>query len=140
MEENVLFLIVIYIVDIVLYLISFAWMIMCNKLTCKCVSDIKRNIIRVFLIFLSLLLVFLSLYTIFPVFNTNVTEYIKYFVMVSQLIYIIVVFTFLREIIKKRCECNMNNTTEKNYNNVDIGIITFFFFVIIYITLFKLFF
>jgi hypothetical protein len=140
MEENVLFLIVIYIVNVVLYIISFAWMIMCDKLTCKCVSEGKRNIIRVFLIFLSLLLVFLLVYVLLPFYKEyNIVEYFKYFMMICELIYIIILFSYLRDIIRKRCDCK-KDSNEKNYNNIDIGLMSFFLIVITYLTFLKLFF
>ena len=136
MDENVLFLIVIYIVDVVLYIISFAWMIMCDKLTCKCVSENKRNIIRIFLFFLSLLLIFSSLYILLKIDQKN---NMKYFIMICQLIYIIVLFSYLRDIIRKRCDCK-KGSNEKNYNRIDIGLLAFFGIVILYLTFIKLFF
>jgi len=140
MDENVLFLIVIYIVDVVLYIISFAWMIMCDKLTCKCVSENKRNIIRIFLIFLSLLLIFSSLYILLKIDKkNNIVQYLKYFIMICQLIYIIVLFSYLRDIIRKRCDCK-KDSNEKNYNRIDIGLLAFFGIVILYLTFIKLFF
>jgi hypothetical protein len=141
MDENVLFLIVIYIVDVVLYIISFAWMIMCDKLKCKCVSEEKRNIIRAFITFLSFILVFSLVYISLTVYKEHyMLIYLKYFTMICQLIYIIILFSYLRDIIRKRCDCKKDSIHQKNYNNIDIWLMSLFLIIITYLTFVKLFF
>ena len=136
MEDNVSFIMILYIVCVILYIISFAWIIMCNKLKCGCLSETKKNIIRGYLISLSVLVLISGIQAFLPSL-TKITSfsYVKYFVMLSQLVYIVVVFVFLQDIIRKRCECNNDN--KLIYNNIDLGIVVFFLVVLIYTTVLK---
>jgi hypothetical protein len=137
MEDNFSFIMILYIVDVILYIISFAWIIMCNKLECGCLSETKINMIRGYLVFLSVLVLLSGIQSFAPPLINSVimSPYVKYFVMLSQLIYIVVVFVFLQDIIRKRCECN--NYNKLIYNNMDLGIIVFFLVVLVYTTILK---
>jgi hypothetical protein len=92
----------IYIINVVLYFLSFSWIIMQNKHHCNCSKNWKYDFIKYYLIFLTILIA-LMIFNIIPkIFNNT----IKYIIMISEIIYISIIFLYIRDLIKKRCSCS----------------------------------
>ncbi len=107
MNYDLSLVIIIYFINIVLYFLTFSWIIMMEKENCTCSADWRRNYIKYYLISIVVYIVIMIIHTVF--FN-NCYEYIfrllNYWFLVSELIFISIVFVYIRDLIKKRCECS----------------------------------
>jgi hypothetical protein len=80
---------------------------MMEKENCKCSADWKRTYIKYYL--LSMIIFIIILFVHMLVFNNryeNIFEYVKYVFLLSELVFITIVFIYIRDLIKKRCECS----------------------------------
>ena len=107
MNYDLSLVIIIYFINIVLYFLTFSWIIMMEKENCKCSADWKRTYIKYYL--LSMIIFIIILFVHMLVFNNmyeNIFEYVKYVFLLSELVFITIVFIYIRDLIKKRCECS----------------------------------
>lgn len=77
-----------FIINTVLYFLAITWAILYDKHVCKCSNDWKKMYMRIWMIFMILCL-----------------QYIEYFIIIGQIIFIIVAFVYLNDVIKSKCKC-----------------------------------
>lgn len=92
----------IYIINIVLYFLSFSWIIMQNKQHCNCTKNWKHIFIKFYLISLTFILLLMILGMIPDVLHNTIT----YIIMFLEIIYISIIFLYIKDLIKKRCTCS----------------------------------
>jgi len=80
---------------------------MMEKENCTCSADWRRNYIKYYLISIVVYIVIMFMHALL---FKNKYEYIfrmlNYWFLVSELIFISIVFLYIRDLIKKRCECS----------------------------------
>lgn len=138
MISDINLFITIYMINIVLYFITFTWIVMLEKNKCACSMNWKRDFIKYYLIFM---VTFMILYTLFVIFLQKyvyLLENAKYIIFILQLLYIGIVFVYIRDLITNKCECSdmIHRDITQIYNTLDIIsiILSLLFFIIIAIT------
>jgi len=123
-------LITIYFINIVLYFITFSWIVLLEKNKCNCCLNWKRDFMKYFLIFM--------VFFIFAGFLINIHDYLKYSILILQIVYIGIVFIYIRDLMRKHCDCgnqeDMNKSKHKYafYSQLDgiIIVMTLILFVL----------
>ena len=109
----------IYFINIVLYFITFSWIVLLEKNKCDCSINWKRDFIKYFLICM-IPIVFLSFYF-------KIADYMKYALLLFEIIYISIVFMYVRDLMRKHCNCgnqeDMKNNQKRNYTLLDAFIV-----------------
>lgn len=117
------FLITLYFINIVLYFITFSWMIILGKGECECGKNWKRSYIKYYIVvmFLIICVMTMLLLTNTLINNDDILTYVKYGMLMSEIIFVVMVFLYIRDLIRKGCNCQ---TTEQYpiYDNVDVSI------------------
>lgn len=124
-----------YFINIVLYFITFNWVIMLDKTKCECSKNWKRDFIKYFLLTMIIYLICSFIYiTLSKVYNLpffNVFEIISKIFYILEIFYIIVVFIYIKDL-KKRCKCSQSVERDitEIYSTIDVilFIITIFLF------------
>lgn len=125
MLSDISLFITIYLINIVLYFITFSWIVLLEKNKCMCCDNWKRHFLKYYLIFMvSYILISMVSFHLFKSYAI-ILEYMKYVIFVSELIYIAAVTIYIRDLLKNRCDCNQNNNTVMNklYTDTDYLII-----------------
>ena len=107
MNYDLSLVVIIYFINIVLYFLTFSWIIMMEKENCTCSADWRRNYIKYYLISIVLYIIIMIIHTL--VFNNRyayIFTLLNYWFLVSELIFISIVFVYIKDLIKKRCECS----------------------------------
>lgn len=117
------FLKTLYFINIVLYFITFSWMIILGKSECECGKNWKRSYIKYYILvmFLMIFVIFILLFTKTINHNDDILTYVKYAILMSEIIFVVIIFLYVRDLIRKGCNCQ---NTEKYpiYDNVDLSI------------------
>jgi hypothetical protein len=138
LKNNLGFIIFVYFINVVLYFITFSWIVILEKNKCECSNNWKREFIKYFLlIFIS----YIILSILFQLTNTNsiVFNYIKYILYVAEIVFIIITFIYIQELIKNKCECSkmIQRDITYIYTIVDIIVILLSIFLAICVTIYK---
>jgi hypothetical protein len=107
MNYDLSLVVIIYFINIVLYFLTFSWIIMMEKENCTCSADWKRNYIKYYLISIVAYIIIMIIHTL--IFNNrygNIFILLNYGFLISELIFISIVFIYIKDLIKKRCECS----------------------------------
>jgi len=101
---------VIYIIDIILYFVTFSWIVLLEKNKCNCSSNWKRYFIKYYIIFILTIILFVIILQFLPKHIT--VRYSKYihsigmFILLTELIYVCVVFIYIKDLINNNCKCS----------------------------------
>jgi hypothetical protein len=107
MNYDLSLVIIIYFINIVLYFLTFSWIIMMEKEKCACSADWKRDYIKYYLMSMIMFILLMFVHTL--VFSNRyeyIFQYVKYVFLLSELVFIAIVFIYIRDLIRKRCECS----------------------------------
>lgn len=117
------FLVTLYFINVVLYFITFSWMVMLDKSKCVCGKNWRWTFIKYFIV-----VMFSIICTIAFIFTANVStntddifSYLKYGILIAEIIFVAIVFLNVRDLIKKGCNCQKVES-DLVYDSVDIGI------------------
>ena len=132
--------IITYFINIVLYFITFSWIIMMEKQNCECSADWRRDFIKYYLVCI-VIFIMASLINIFFLNNkfNVIFNYLKYVFLLSEIVFITIVFLYIRDLIKKRCECSRSVERDITliYTVVDGVIIIATFILLVVIGIYK---
>lgn len=146
---DLILLMLIYTIDIVLYFVTFSWIVLLEKNKCHCSNNWKRNFIKYYIIFIVIVLLAFLFHQLLLKFNYIQYEYsfifdmIKYFVLISELIFVCIVFIYIKDLINNKCECSEMPQRDITllYSIVDIVIffssLVFAFALLLYRVLMK---
>jgi Na+/H+-translocating membrane pyrophosphatase len=100
-------IIITYFINVVLYFITFSWIIMMEKQDCECSVDWRRDFIKYYLICV-IVFIIASFAHIFFLNNRyhKIFDSLRYIFLLSEIVFVTVVFLYIRDLIKKRCECS----------------------------------
>ena len=143
-------LITIYLINIVLYFITFSWIIMMEKGQCECSNNWKRTFIKVYIItmicfiFISCLFYWSQYMNYFTELTTkyeNILNILKYVFLVVEIIFVAIVFIYIRDLIKTKCNCSesINRDITLVYSTVDGVIMLLSLVLIIIMGLYQIF-
>jgi len=136
-------LVTIYLINIVLYFITFSWIIMMEKGHCECSNNWKRTFIKVYIISMICFIFITCIFYLAQYMNyfteltskyENILNILKYFVLVAEIIFVAIVFIYIRDLIKNKCSCSesLNRDITLVYSTVD-GVIMILSLVLIII-------
>lgn len=115
------FLATLYFINIVLYFITFSWMIILGKGDCQCGKNWKWAYIKYYIIMMFFILCAI-VFTFITKIANNTDElftYVKYGMLLFEIIFVVIVFLNMRDLIKKGCNCQ-NQENDKIYDSVDV--------------------
>lgn len=80
---------------------------MMEKQDCQCSVDWRRDFIKYYLICV-IIFIFASFAHIFLLNNkyNSIFDTLRYIFLISEIVFVTVVFLYIRDLIKKRCECS----------------------------------
>lgn len=141
-NQNFLLLMSVMFIDIVLYFITLSWIVILEKDKCECSQDWRRQFIKYFIIgfYIHIVLTYIYL-NINPdkgsiLFNFIIIQQFIFYTL--QIIYIFVVFSYIRDLIKKRCKCSEMIHRDISYVYSLADIILFVIGVIWYVLYFLM--
>ena len=129
----------IYSINIILYFITFSWIIILEKYKCDCSKDWKREFIKYFILVLILYILISIISNFISTPLNSILEYIKYVVYIGELFFIVITFIYIQELIKNKCECSnmMQRDITLVYTIVDGIIIILSLILAFCITVYK---
>lgn len=131
MSNNDLSLIItLFIINIILYFITISWISIRKKEHCKCILNFKLLFIKYFMVFM-IAFVFICM-----IHHDVISDWVLYLLFVFEIMYITVVFLYIRDLIKIHdfnCTCEL--TCEHDIKPIDVMIVSlsFVLFVVIFI-------
>ena len=139
-----------YFTNIVLYFITFSWIIMMEKTNCECSNNWKRTFIKTYVILMILGMIlfsilyithFMNFMTVITTKYSNVINILKYGMFISEIVYIIIVFLYIQDLIKGKCNCSnsLNREITLIYKIVDVIIMILSLIFIFMIGLYQIF-
>jgi len=120
----------IYIINIILYFITFSWIVLLEKNKCDCGNNWKRDFIKYYILAMILFILIciiyekLASYSIVPKNFDNIFDKLWYILFLSQIIFVTVVFIYIRDLIRNKCKCEESKSREVSsvYSFVDMMI------------------
>lgn len=115
------FLVTLYFINVVLYFVTFSWMVMLEKSNCECGENWKRNYIKYYIVIMFFIIcaIALTFITNITTYSDDVFTYVKYAMLLAEIIFVVIVFLNMRDLIKKGCNCQKDKNA-KIYDNIDI--------------------
>lgn len=129
-SKSLMVLSIVSIVFSVLFLILFAfvymWIVRLEKTGCECSKDWRRNFIKVYALVI-LVMVIIEIFFKLP-------EVVGVIYAILSLIFIIVVFQYIHELKRIKCECSESKTRDilEIVNYIQIAVVALFALVIIF--------
>lgn len=105
LNKDLVFLITMYSFNIVLYFISFVWIMILEKSDCECSKNWKRIFIKYFLFSMIIYLIISCIYTLLRKNHHINFHRINQIFYILEIIYLVIMFLYIKHLIKKRCHC-----------------------------------
>lgn len=116
-----------YIINIILYFITFSWIVLLEKNKCECGRNWKRDFIKYFILAMIFLVFVYAIYekmALCKVFRGHefILDKMWYILFISEIIFVTIVFIYIRDLIKNKCKCgeSANREMYSLYSSVDI--------------------
>jgi hypothetical protein len=116
-----------YVINIILYFITFSWIVLLEKNKCDCGKNWKRDFIKYYILAMIVFTLMCAIYEKMASYNmVNNYDFIFdklwYILFVSQIVFVTVVFIYIRDLIKNKCKCEESNSREVSslYSFIDM--------------------
>ena len=109
--SDLLLIFTVYIINIILYFITFSWIVLLEKNKCDCSKNWKRDFIKYYIIAMIAFIVVYGIYEIMSAYKLlnnydYVFDFLRYVMFISEIGFVTVVFIYIRDLIRTRCKCS----------------------------------
>lgn len=125
--SDLLLIFTVYIINIILYFITFSWIVLLEKNKCECSKNWKRDFIKYYIM---AMILFMVLYGIYEITSVNkiinnydfIFDFLRNIMLIAEIGFVTVVFIYIRDLIKKGCKCSEspNRDISLFYSTVDL--------------------
>lgn len=125
--SDLLLIFTVYIINIILYFITFSWIVLLEKNKCECSKNWKRDFIKYYIM---LMILFIISYGIYEIMSANklinnydfIFDFLRNLMLISEIGFVAIVFIYIRNLIKNRCKCSEspNRDISLFYSTVDL--------------------
>lgn len=105
-NNDIYLILLISIINIIIYISIFVWVIQLEIDKCECSNDWRRTYIKVYLILYFIIIIFNSIYSIYYDIDIIYYKVFKYIIFVLNIIYIVISISYIVDLINKKCECS----------------------------------
>lgn len=129
--SDLLLIFTVYIINIILYFITFSWIVLLEKNKCECSKNWKRDFIKYYIM---TMILFVVSYGIYEIMSANkivnnydfIFDFLRNLMLISEIGFVAIVFVYIRDLIKNRCKCSEspNRDISLFYSTVDLIIFT----------------
>ena len=139
---DLLLIFTVYIINIILYFITFSWIVLLEKNKCECSKNWKRDFIKYYIM---TMILFVVSYGIYEIMSANriinnydfIFDFLRNIMLISEIGFVAIVFVYIRDLIKNRCKCSEspNRDISLFYSTVDLiifaitGVMAFAFMI-----------
>jgi len=124
---DLLLIFTVYIINIILYFITFSWIVLLEKNKCECSKNWKRDFIKYYIM---AMILFIVSYGIYEIMSANriinnydfIFDFLRNLMLISEIGFVAIVFVYIRDLIKNRCKCSEspNRDISLFYSTVDL--------------------
>jgi len=124
---DLLLIFTVYIINIILYFITFSWIVLLEKNKCECSKNWKRDFIKYYIM---TMILFVVSYGIYEIMSANriinnydfIFDFLRNIMLISEIGFVAIVFVYIRDLIKNRCKCSEspNRDISLFYSTVDL--------------------
>lgn len=109
--SDLLLIFTVYIINIILYFITFSWIVLLEKNKCDCSKNWKRDFIKYYILSMILFIVIYGVYEVLSAYKLvknydYVFDFLRYVMFISEIGFVSIVFIYIRDLIRKRCKCS----------------------------------
>ena len=125
--SDLLLIFTVYIINIILYFITFSWIVLLEKNKCECSKNWKRDFIKYYIM---AMILFVVSYGIYEIMSANrivnnydfIFDFLRNLMLISEIGFVAIVFVYIRDLIKNRCKCSEspNRDITLFYSTVDL--------------------
>lgn len=109
--SDLILIFITYVINIILYFITFSWIVLLEKNKCECSTNWKRDFIKYYIIFQIIFIIIYVTYEIMS-FYKLVKNYdflfdaLKYVMLMTEIGFVSIVFIYIRDLIRNKCKCS----------------------------------
>lgn len=128
-NTDILLLSIIYLVDIILYFVTFSWIILLEKNKCNCSINWKRDFIKYYILFIISIYCLLLIYNIYPNQHSiqikGFIDIIRIIILLSELVFVCIIFIYIKDLINNKCKCSEISQKDISYLYSTLDIMIF---------------